>query len=251
MNIYIPFTYIIGWSEHKKFYYGKRTAKNCNPDEFWVSYFTSSKYVKNFRKEYGEPDIIRIHKKFPNDPKTCSLFEESYLRRIDAKNKENFLNKHNGGKKFDTTGVSQSEQTKQKISNGNSKEYICVSPENELFEIKNLSKFCTNYKLTEPAMRSVANGRTNYHKMWQCFHKEKYNGHKHIKTILKEMKEKRRIETSKSKEKCYTIFFPDGRELEILNLTKFCNQHNLCIGLMVAVAKGERPHHKNYKCFYM
>ena len=95
MNIYIPFTYIIGWSQHNKFYYGKRTAKDCNPKQLWNTYFTSSKHVKQFRKEYGEPDIIKIHRKFPNDPETCSFFEESYLTKIDAKNKENFLNKHN------------------------------------------------------------------------------------------------------------------------------------------------------------
>lgn len=50
MYIYTPYTYLIGWSKHNIWYYGKRTAKNCHPNDFWVTYFTSSNgklYYKN------------------------------------------------------------------------------------------------------------------------------------------------------------------------------------------------------------
>lgn len=36
MDIYTPYTYLIGWSKQNKFYYGRRTAKNCHPKEFWI-----------------------------------------------------------------------------------------------------------------------------------------------------------------------------------------------------------------------
>lgn len=50
-NNHLTYTYLIGWSNHNKWYYGRRTAKNCHPNEFWKTYFTSSKYVKEFRKK--------------------------------------------------------------------------------------------------------------------------------------------------------------------------------------------------------
>ena len=92
MNIYIPFTYIIGWSKHKKFYYGAKYAQGCHPSDLWESYFTSSKYVKEFREQNGEPDIIKIHRTF-SDKHSCVSFENKYLNRIDAKNSQLFLNK--------------------------------------------------------------------------------------------------------------------------------------------------------------
>ena len=96
MNIYIPFTYIIGWSKHKKFYYGAKYAQGCQPSDLWTTYFTSSKLVEDYRKRFGEPDIIKIHKTF-SDKDSCVLFESSYLEKIDAKNQSIFLNQSNGG----------------------------------------------------------------------------------------------------------------------------------------------------------
>lgn len=105
MSIYIPFTYLIGWSSLNIYYYGRKTAKNCRPDDLWKTYFTSSKEVKKFRKEHGEPDIIQIRKTFPNNPDACKLWESKVLERIDAQNNPKFLNKRNGDYKWDTTGM--------------------------------------------------------------------------------------------------------------------------------------------------
>lgn len=102
---YLPYVYLIGWSQHNTWYYGRRTAKKCNPSELWVSYFTSSKEVKKFRRENGEPDIISIRHTFPNNPKKCSRWESAFLRRFDAKNDPRFLNKRNGDEDWDTTGM--------------------------------------------------------------------------------------------------------------------------------------------------
>ncbi len=114
MDIYIPFTYLIGWSQYNTFYYGRRTAKNCQPENLWSSYFTSSKYVKEFREEFGEPDIIQIRKTFPNNPKACAIWESTVLKRIDAQHNQKFLNKKNGDFALDTTGVSPSKYTIEK-----------------------------------------------------------------------------------------------------------------------------------------
>lgn len=104
MDIYVPYTYLIGWSKYNKFYYGRRTAKNCNPTELWKTYFTSSKYVKQFRKQFGEPDIFQIRKTF-QCPKKCALWECKVLEKIDAQHNDKFLNQRNGDYKWDTTGI--------------------------------------------------------------------------------------------------------------------------------------------------
>ena len=68
MIIYTPYTYLIGWSHLNTYYYGVRFANNnkdiANPDELWVTYFTSSKYVSEFRELNGEPDIVEVRKTF-------------------------------------------------------------------------------------------------------------------------------------------------------------------------------------------
>ena len=104
MNIYIPFTYIIGWSQHKKFYYGAKYAQGCQPSDLWTTYFTSSNYVKEFREQFGEPDIIKVHRTFQSS-QDCVSFEHEFLTKIDAKKHPAFLNESNGrGKDFSCYG---------------------------------------------------------------------------------------------------------------------------------------------------
>lgn len=85
MSIYLPYTYLIGWSKHNIWYYGVRFAKGCHPNELWKTYFTSSKRVSSFRKEHGEPDVIVVRRTFETGKQAC-LWEEKVLRRINIKN---------------------------------------------------------------------------------------------------------------------------------------------------------------------
>lgn len=48
----IPYVYQIA-TKDGKVYVGSRTAKKCDPTEFWVTYFTSSKVVQRMVKELG------------------------------------------------------------------------------------------------------------------------------------------------------------------------------------------------------
>ena len=57
--------------------------------------FTSSKVVKQYRKEFGEPDVIEIRKTF-TDAKECAMWECKVLVRINAAQDERFLNRING-----------------------------------------------------------------------------------------------------------------------------------------------------------
>ena len=94
MNIYHPYTYLIGWKHLNKWYYGVRFSKKAHPSELWVTYFTSSKHVKNFRKEHGEPDVILIRKIFDCQEK-ARLWEHKVLKRCNVIHDDKWLNKSN------------------------------------------------------------------------------------------------------------------------------------------------------------
>lgn len=88
----LPYTYLLGWSAHNKFYYGVRFSSNCHPSELWVTYFTSSKHVKKFYDKFGPPNIIKIRKIFTTSEK-ARLWETKVLKRMNVVNNEMWLNK--------------------------------------------------------------------------------------------------------------------------------------------------------------
>lgn len=94
-----PYTYLIGWSKLDVWYYGSRYAKKCDPSELWVKYFTSSNYVKKFREENGEPDVIQVRRTF-NNRENARQWETKFLIRINAVKSIRWLNKTSGTDKF-------------------------------------------------------------------------------------------------------------------------------------------------------
>lgn len=88
----MAYTYLIGWSNLNKWYYGVRFSKKSKPSELWVSYFTSSKHVKKFRKDNGEPDIIKIRKIFDSREKAI-LWESKVLKKLRVIENEKWINK--------------------------------------------------------------------------------------------------------------------------------------------------------------
>ena len=94
MNIYTPYTYLIGWSKLNKWYYGARYAQGCQPKDLWKTYFTSSKAVEDFTNRNGQPDVIQIRRTFDN-AKDCIEWEFKALKRIQSAQKDHFLNGHN------------------------------------------------------------------------------------------------------------------------------------------------------------
>jgi len=114
MNQTIPYTYLIGWTAHNKWYYGCRYKDNCGPQGFWKDYFTSSKYVKKFREEFGEPDVIQIRKTF-TDKKKAKLWEGKVLDRLHAPQLEKWLNKVGSAHK----NMIMDSEIRAKISKGN------------------------------------------------------------------------------------------------------------------------------------
>lgn len=108
-----PYTYLIGWTSLNTWYYGVRFQKNCQPADLWATYFTSSKHVKKFITEHGDPDVKIIRKTFV-DTKSARLWEHRVLRRLNARDDVRFLNKTNGDGRFFNLG--HTEETKKQLS---------------------------------------------------------------------------------------------------------------------------------------
>ena len=58
--------------------------------------------------------------------------------------------------------------------------------------------------------------------------------------------QKQKISNTLSKE--WIIIYPDGKEMLIRNLTKFCNENNLFQSNMIKVSQGKQKHHKGFTC---
>lgn len=116
MTIYQPYTYLIGWSKINKWYYGVRYSQKCMPSDLWVTYFTSSKIVKQLRLDHGEPDIIQVRKTFDCQHKALR-WESSVLRKMNVLVEEKWLNQNVSGDHF--VIKKHSDETKQKMRANN------------------------------------------------------------------------------------------------------------------------------------
>lgn len=90
-----PFTYYIAWvNEYGSVtacYYGVKYAKGCHPSDLWKSYFTSSKYVKDYRASHGEPQIVEVRSVF-QDVTSARTHEYTVLRRLNVTQSTLWLN---------------------------------------------------------------------------------------------------------------------------------------------------------------
>lgn len=91
----LPFTYRLSWTEFGMHYYGSKFSKGCHPDDLWKTYFTSSKYVKEFIKTYGNPDIIKVTRTFDTIAE-CTSWESKFLTKFKANKNPNFINRSLG-----------------------------------------------------------------------------------------------------------------------------------------------------------
>lgn len=89
----IAFTYCIHWKEYNKSYYGIRYKRGCRTSDLWTKYFTSSRAVKKFREEFGEPDLIIIDQMF-TDMEEARDYEEWILKENNVRYNEYWLNRN-------------------------------------------------------------------------------------------------------------------------------------------------------------
>jgi hypothetical protein len=76
-----------------KKYYGSRVANRCEPEQdLWNEYFSSSKLVKILIKEQGKESFIaKVRKTFDNI-NDAHEYEQRFLHRVKAVEKEEWLN---------------------------------------------------------------------------------------------------------------------------------------------------------------
>jgi hypothetical protein len=96
------YSYLIGWSKLKKYYYGSRWSKNAHPKDLWKKYYTSSKTVKQFREENGEPDIIQVRRTF-DTPQKAQRWEKRVLKKMKVVTNDKWLNRAVGGEVYSTS----------------------------------------------------------------------------------------------------------------------------------------------------
>ena len=152
MKPHIGYTYLIKFKPTGQFYYGSRCAKGCHPDEFWISYFTSSKLVHEMIEKYGKNSFeFEIRATFPNCPRDAQDWERKVLRRMSVCGRQDFLNKHNGcvpvlsGWKNPFFGKKHSEETRQKMRKQKRKSSARKKISNELREKLSLARKGKSY----------------------------------------------------------------------------------------------------------
>lgn len=92
-----PYTYMIGWSQLDKWYYGVRYANKLPAEnDLWCVYFTSSKYVAELRVQHGDPDVIIIDREFKTAEDAIS-YEEQKLKELNVLHESKWLNQHIAG----------------------------------------------------------------------------------------------------------------------------------------------------------
>ena len=87
-----PYTYLIGWPEHNKWYYGVRYANNCHPSDLWNPYKTSSKTVQEYISLYGDPSIKQIRRVFLCK-ESARIWENKVLKKLNVVFEDKWLNK--------------------------------------------------------------------------------------------------------------------------------------------------------------
>lgn len=111
----IPYTYFLLNRVTGEKYYGVRYANNCNPNELWVTYFSSSKYVKALIEKYGKDSFdYEIRKTFSSAVEARN-WEERVLRKLDILNNDIWLNKNICGK-FLKEGPQSKEHKEKRLS---------------------------------------------------------------------------------------------------------------------------------------
>lgn len=95
--MYKPYTYYLFHKPTGKKYYGVqyRSSGICaNPDNLWKTYFSSSKEVNNLIELYGKDSFLFEVRKVFETREEAFLWEQKVIRRINAVEKKDWLNKH-------------------------------------------------------------------------------------------------------------------------------------------------------------
>lgn len=203
MNTYQPYTYLIGWSNLDKWYYGVRFAKNCHPNDLWIRYFTSSKYVALLREEHGEPDVVQVRKTFETSD-AARKWELTVLQRMNVVSNARWVNRAvNNSIDPDCYREIARERMLSNNPMKNSETARRVGKKTSERNRKTFSKMTV-----EERKKFGSPGETN-----------PFYGKRHPKELQEQINQK--ISGN------YIIIDPQGNVKQINNLHRYCKEHNL------------------------
>lgn len=90
-----PYVYLVASRVTGMKYYGARYAAGCAPEDLWSTYFTSSKEVHQLIEKHGVDSFDREVRKTFDTAQDAINWEGRVLRRLNARARPDFLNKHN------------------------------------------------------------------------------------------------------------------------------------------------------------
>lgn len=159
----IPYTYLIKCNPTNQYYYGVRYAKNCNPSDLWVNYFTSSTMVKVLIKRYGKDAFsIDIRRTF-QCARDALIWEEKVLHRMKVLTDMRCINANIGGHMFRSTKSSSDKGAKTRTGrhhtidhcNHISKSTTGIKKTLTLEQRYNLSQRCIHTPLSKGVSRTT------------------------------------------------------------------------------------------------
>jgi hypothetical protein len=106
MNDRVPYTYKITFTQlnhqYNGFkYIGAKWAKGCNPETFWIKYFTCSRIIHELIEDFGKNSFTyKIIKSDYGSIEECVAHESNLLKEIDAQHNPIYFNACNGDGKF-------------------------------------------------------------------------------------------------------------------------------------------------------
>lgn len=142
------------------------------------------------------------------------------------------------GNKNPMWGVQLSEESKRRLRDLCSKDWVVVSPNGEVFRVKSLNKFCKDKGLDRRSMGTVGKGKRPHHKGWRCKILEDYN---------KLTQEENIAFTAPFSKSQGVAISPIGETFIVENLTKFCKERGLCPSHLISVSNGKAKSHKGWK----
>jgi hypothetical protein len=265
MSIYknIPYTYRIKWSNTGMSYYGVRYAKDCDPEDLWVSYFTSSEHVREYIQIHGEPDIKEIRKTFtPGNAQGAMEWEHKVLTKINAVDRADYLNKSYAkgippmfGDKNPMNLPGVREKHKEAVSNPVKREKASTTakevwqrPGHRELQSSARKKAWKNNKVRKEQVGSKVSAywknndsfrqeqRENRRKLWEdAVYREKL-------TLTRQGKNNGRYDST-----LYVFEHTDGT-IEVSSRYDLINKYKLNKGSMCGVVKQHGTMHKGWKC---
>jgi hypothetical protein len=226
---YIPYCYLIGWSKLDTWYYGVEYANNkqrvANPSNLWTTYFTSSRHVKTFIEEHGEPDVVQVRKIFSTREK-AQLWECAVLRKLKVREKTNWLNVNPGsfgfavpvGELHPCFGKKRSEESKNK-----QRETRKQRQDQGLYSYNNHTPAQTE-TVRQIGLNNKGKRRTEEWKLQRS-------------TQYKE---------SEFASKVHTLQNIDGSTITVFNLKKWCHENDIIYPSLMNT-KYENHYHKTWK----